>query len=90
MGWSYEPIPGWSAISRRILRRDGHRCYVCRGEAKQVDHVVPVAAGGTHHDSNLAAICSPCHAEKTARERAEGIERMPRRRRQPEQHPGLR
>ena len=89
MGRSYDAIPGWSTTSRRILRRDGHRCYVCRGEAREVDHVVPVSAGGGHGDDNLAAICSPCHAEKTERERRAGIANQPRRQRPREQHPGL-
>jgi len=89
MGRSYDAIPGWGAIQRRILKRDAHRCYVCGGEAREVDHVVPVSAGGGHGDDNLRAICSPCHFEKTEQERRAGLAAMPRRRRPPEQHPGL-
>ncbi|WP_245392277.1 HNH endonuclease [Salinicola halophyticus] len=36
--------------------------------ATEVDHIVNVEAGGTDDDSNLEAICSPCHKAKTARE----------------------
>ena len=59
------------------------------------DHIVNVAAGGTHDDDNLAAICEPCHTVKSERERVAGQRRAGKRRavsrkRQPEAHPGMR
>ena len=60
----------WSLIRARILRRDGLRCYrpypdICSDYATEVDHLV---AGDDHRDSNLRAICRPCHQRKSALE----------------------
>jgi len=67
----------WDRIRVRVMRRDGGLCQVCKGqgllvEAKEVDHVVPKAQGGTDVDANLQAICTPCHRAKTAREAGAG------------------
>lgn len=43
----------------------------CAHLAEEVDHRVPLSAGGTHAYGNLQSLCSSCHAEKTRRERAE-------------------
>lgn len=63
----------WEKIRKRILRRDKGLCQPCfrQGKyrpAKQVDHKVPKVEGGTDDDSNLQAICVPCHQAKTAEE----------------------
>lgn len=60
------------ARTRRILRRDGYICHVCKqGGADQADHVVPLSEDGADDDSNLAAIHDePCHRRKTAAEAA--------------------
>lgn len=62
------------AISRRlrfeILRRDDHACRYCGVRVPDVvltiDHVVPVALGGTDDPSNLVAACKDCNAGKTS------------------------
>lgn len=36
----------------------------------EVDHIINIAEGGTDDDSNLQALCIPCHKAKTARESA--------------------
>lgn len=62
------------AISKRlrfeILRRDNHRCHYCgRGTdtvTLEVDHVVPVALGGTDDPTNLVAACEDCNSGKTS------------------------
>jgi 5-methylcytosine-specific restriction protein A len=81
------PLPrGWPALRRRVLQRDGWRCYLCGGPATEVDHLVPAHRGGTDEEANLAAICGGCHLTKTAREaQAARLHR----RREPEPHPGL-
>lgn len=91
MSWttwnSYQTPPGWKATRQRILDRDNYICHVCaQPGADQVDHLLNVAAGGTHHDTNLAAIHRhPCHTRKTRREntRTTPTEQHP-----PEPHPG--
>lgn len=64
-----ERIPGWAKTRLIVLRRDRYHCYVC-GEATavEVDHIVPIARGGSHELTNLAAVCPPCHRRKTALE----------------------
>lgn len=62
------------AISKRlrfeILRRDNHACRYCGATAPDVkltvDHVVPVALGGTDEPSNLATACESCNSGKSA------------------------
>ena len=36
-----------------------------------VDHIVPLAAGGTDERGNKQGLCKPCHDAKSAEERAE-------------------
>ena len=49
----------WKDIRLRVLARDGRICYVCGGEATQVDHIVPRTKMGDMWDmDNLAAICA--------------------------------
>ncbi|MEU7863497.1 HNH endonuclease signature motif containing protein [Nonomuraea sp. NPDC049141] len=60
----------WRRRRRFVLTRDRGVCYVCRRPgATEVDHVVPVARGGSHDYSNLKAICPTCHKVKTLTER---------------------
>jgi 5-methylcytosine-specific restriction endonuclease McrA len=47
-----------------ILARDTHTCYRCGKQATQVDHIVPVARGGTATPYNLRACCAACNASK--------------------------
>lgn len=63
----------WRKRREVIMNRDGRLCQVCRKEdriteATEVDHVIPKSKGGTDDDSNLQAICSPCHATKSQQE----------------------
>ena len=43
-------------------------CEVCGGSglAETVDHVVPLALGGTNYEGNLAPACRRCNARKNA------------------------
>ena len=65
------------AERRTILARDGYACQLqyrgCLGAATIVDHIVPLALGGTKGEnlSNGAACCEPCHTAKTNAHRAE-------------------
>ncbi|CAN0622175.1 5-methylcytosine-specific restriction enzyme A [Burkholderia multivorans] len=65
----------WVKLRKRILARDNGLCQVCRQAgrvtaASHVDHIVSKADGGTDAESNLQAICVPCHKAKTAGESA--------------------
>lgn len=62
------------AISKRlrfeILRRDNHTCRYCGRKAPdtelRVDHVIPVALGGTDNPDNLVTSCEPCNTGKSS------------------------
>jgi 5-methylcytosine-specific restriction endonuclease McrA len=43
--------------------------------AWELDHIVPLADGGTHELANMQTLCRPCHRAKTAREAAERARR---------------
>ena len=53
-----------------ILRRDHYACRYCGGVAPDVkltvDHVMPVALGGSDKADNLVAACDACNAGKSA------------------------
>nr|WP_280465651.1 HNH endonuclease [Nocardia brasiliensis] len=61
-------------VSRRlrfeILRRDNHTCRYCGTSAPDapmtVDHVIPVALGGSDEPSNLITACKDCNAGKSS------------------------
>lgn len=62
------------AVSKRlrfeILRRDNHSCQSCGRRAPEVqlsvDHVVPVALGGSDDPSNLTTACTECNGGKSS------------------------
>lgn len=50
---------------RTLLARDGDKCFFCgdpipQGE-ESIEHLLPLAHGGTHHISNLALAHGPCN-----------------------------
>jgi hypothetical protein len=67
-----QPREGRKPISRRlrfeILRRDNNTCRYCHATdlPLTIDHVIPVALGGTDEPSNLVAACKDCNAGKTS------------------------
>jgi len=60
------------AVSKRlryeVLRRDNHTCRYCYATDTPltVDHVIPVALGGSDDPGNLVAACKDCNAGKSA------------------------
>lgn len=58
----------WQEIRARKLEEDPWcetpRCGVL---ATEVDHILPLAMGGTSAWENLMSMCKPCHSRKTAR-----------------------
>jgi len=53
-----------------VLKRDGFKCHYCgitsAAEVLVVDHVVPVAEGGTTEAANLVTACIPCNGGKSS------------------------
>lgn len=57
-------------IRPRALARDRFACVLCgEREGLEVDHVIPIAQGGTWTLENAQTLCKPCHRGKTLRER---------------------
>lgn len=63
----------WLRISRAHLMRHPlcadpfgiHAAQGTEAPATEVDHIVPLARGGTHHASNLQSCCRSCHSRKS-------------------------
>lgn len=72
-----------SIADRQKLRawlQQGGRCKACDVvvalTAAHMDHVQPLVDGGSTDDGNVQVLCRPCHAEKTAAERAARAKRV--------------
>jgi len=55
----------WRELRLKILARDANTCGYCGAEAKHVDHIIPVAHGGTDSPDNLTAACARCNQLKS-------------------------
>lgn len=49
----------------RISMFDG--CWMCGGDATEIDHVKPLAKGGAHMLCNIRPVCRPCNCSKRDR-----------------------
>ena len=56
----------WMDLREQVLARDRYTCAYCGGLAGQVDHVVPLAKGGSNALTNLVAACRRCNNPKGA------------------------
>ena len=61
-----QPIP--RKLRHQVFKRDGYRCREC-GASKdetslEIDHIVPVARGGTNNIDNLQTLCRECNRMK--------------------------
>ncbi len=61
--------PGLTLHQRRNLgakwRKQGRSCTYCDALATQVDHVIPLALGGTNYEGNLTPCCASCNVRKS-------------------------
>jgi len=63
----------FQAARQAVLVRDLFTCRSCGRvvtQLPQVDHIVPLRAGGTDDLTNLQTLCLRCHATKTRQEMA--------------------
>lgn len=83
--------PSGAVVDKRKRGRAGMRdraeviaeepfCRECLKQGKRVatdivDHIVPLAWGGSDDRENKQGLCDPCHDEKSKRERAEAGQR---------------
>lgn len=61
-----QPIP--RKLRHEVFKRDGYRCREC-GASKdetslEIDHILPVAKGGTNDIDNLQTLCRECNRMK--------------------------
>ena len=61
-----------SADARAILSAQGHRCAYCRDDLRKtkrhLDHIMPLARGGSNDPSNLQWLCATCNLSKGAKD----------------------
>lgn len=57
------------AVRMRVLKRDRFQCTYCGVAGTQaelqVDHIIALAKGGSHHMSNLTTACRACNQKKS-------------------------
>lgn len=66
----------WKRIRALILNRDNHICAYCGESAGTVDHVIPVAKGGSDEWDNLVACCTRCNSRKRDKMPADFLPRV--------------
>ena len=84
-------------LQQACFIRDHYTCQRCGHQGRKgdgtlhADHIHNRATGGADSLHNLITLCTPCHHDKTAHERTEGIARRKAALRLPEEpHPGRR
>lgn len=65
----------WRRIRAQFLK-SFPQCERCGDQATVVDHITPLAQGGTHQWANLQPLCASCHNRKTATEDGGGWKRQ--------------
>lgn len=60
-----KPLP--VSLRQSIMARDGSSCVYCGCQEGpfHIDHVIPVAKGGTDDPANLTVACAPCNLSKS-------------------------
>jgi 5-methylcytosine-specific restriction endonuclease McrA len=56
------------SVRKYVLQRDNYQCQSCgntKAETKlNIDHIIPLATGGSNDISNLQTLCSRCNQQK--------------------------
>ena len=56
------------SVRKYVLQRDNYQCQSCgknKTEARlNIDHIIPLATGGSNDISNLQVLCSLCNQQK--------------------------
>jgi len=59
-----------SDLAQRLLKVQRGKCACCRislGDGYHLDHIMPLALGGPHEDSNIQLLCPTCNLSKNAK-----------------------
>ena len=76
IGATDDAAPTQGAKARVFNAQEG-RCAACdkkmgvAGEQVEFDHVIALVNGGENRETNLQALCRPCHRAKTKKDMAE-------------------
>lgn len=102
--WGQGGTRNWRRTRQEVLDRDSYECQLrfdgCTGSAIEVHHMHGVAASGLGrrdaggHPDDCIAVCPPCHAKVTEKQRRAGQLRAnklraQRKRLPQEPHPGI-
>jgi 5-methylcytosine-specific restriction enzyme A len=59
------------AVKKYVLQRNNYQCQSCGQQNTEtqlnIDHIIPLAKGGSNDISNLQVLCSRCNQKKKAR-----------------------
>lgn len=70
-------------LRHKIIEQAGNRCGYCLGEQQyicaplEIDHLLPIAAGGTDDEENLWLACPLCNSHKSVK--THGIDALTKR-----------
>jgi len=54
-------------VKELVWKRDeGRCCYCASNDELQLDHIIPVALGGSNDEANIQVLCGPCNRQKGA------------------------
>lgn len=70
--WNSSRPPRWAATRQRVIKAAQGRCEMCGGIGHQVDHIQPVAEGGSWELPNLRLLCTDCHKIKSRKDAQRG------------------
>lgn len=60
------PIP--KSVREYVFQRDNYQCRSCGKNQQEItlniDHIIPLAKGGSNDMSNLQTLCRPCNQQK--------------------------
>lgn len=65
-------------IREKLIGLQRGKCAICRGVPKiwHLDHIVPLASGGTNTDDNVQMLCMGCNTRKGAKDPIEFMQAL--------------
>ncbi|MBV6624705.1 MAG: HNH endonuclease [Rivularia sp. (in: Bacteria)] len=58
-----------TAVKKYVFERDKYQCQSCGKQKEEasltIDHIIPLARGGSNDISNLQILCFTCNRKKT-------------------------
>jgi DNA replication protein DnaC len=60
-------VPFTKEVKAQVLNKSTNKCATCKEKlstAYQIDHIKPLAGGGSNEIDNLQALCMKCHKDK--------------------------